>query len=152
MGKPYFHAQNAAREFGGVPEDYLAIEEFMDSSRKVLGDMRHRALTHHTWFIYEVLVRIFGTVITNSADKTVSVAEIGELHVKDDFNGQLPNAQDFLEAIEIAPWMTHCQDGHLPPSAVELAKIQQLRTSPKEMMTDGSRLPYIDPMSMRMDL
>ncbi|MCX4554121.1 hypothetical protein [Streptomyces sp. NBC_01500] len=37
------HAVSAAKKWGGQPEHYLPIEEFIDSSKKVLGDARH----HH---------------------------------------------------------------------------------------------------------
>lgn len=29
----YFHAKSASRKWGGDPEDYIQIEEFIDSSK-----------------------------------------------------------------------------------------------------------------------
>ena len=46
--KPIIHAESSARKFGGQPEDYLEIHNFMDSSKSVIADNRHRALTHNT--------------------------------------------------------------------------------------------------------
>lgn len=57
------HAQSAARKWGGRPEDYIAIHEFVDSSKKIIGDVRHRSMYHHTtgvWLCQEV----FGRTIT----------------------------------------------------------------------------------------
>ena len=40
MAKPWIHAVSSAKRFGGVPDDYLAIHEFMDSSKSTIADMR----------------------------------------------------------------------------------------------------------------
>ena len=101
MGKPMIHAQSSARLFGGKPEDYLEIHKFIDSSRDAFPDVRHRALTHNPWFINTIVVRVFGEVLVNSAVKAVSVREIAEHHVLEDFGGKfIPSAQDYLEQIE----------------------------------------------------
>ena len=69
MAKPWIHALSSARKFGGKPEDYIDIHNLMDSSKGSIGDNRHRALTHNTWFIAPEgpLERIFGVTIKNSA-------------------------------------------------------------------------------------
>lgn len=51
MSKPMIHAMSSAKRFGGVPEDYLPLHQFMDSSKSAHADNRHRALTHNAWFI-----------------------------------------------------------------------------------------------------
>jgi len=67
MAKPLIHAQSSARKFGGQPEDYLEIHDFLDSSKAVFPDNRHRALTHNSWFIF-VVERVFGHTITIKTD------------------------------------------------------------------------------------
>lgn len=104
MSKPWIHSQSSARKFGGKPEDYLDIHNFMDSSKAVLADNRHRTLTHNSWFIGFVLERVFGTTFENSAGKTISVRDIGEQHVFEDM-GCIPSAHDYLAEIEYKPWM-----------------------------------------------
>lgn len=120
MAKPIIHAQNSARKFGGVPEDYLEIHNFMDSSKAVFPDNRHRALTHNAWFLSVVLERVFGVTLENSEGKTVAVRDIGEQHVLEDFGGRfIPSAQDFLQGITYEPWM----NGHgEPPSRATLQR------------------------------
>lgn len=59
MAHPITHAESSARRYGGVPEDYLEIHDFMDSSKAAFPDNRHRALTHTSWFIF-VVERVFG--------------------------------------------------------------------------------------------
>lgn len=115
--KPHVHAKSSAEKFGGKPEDYLEIHIFMDSSKGVISDHRHRALTHNSWFILNVLPRVFGYSIKNSDGQEVSVQDIGEQHVIEDYRGRfIPSAQDFLERMEYADWMKNGSSG-LPSSA-----------------------------------
>ncbi len=108
MAKPWMHAEISVRRFGGKVEDYLAIHEFMDSSKLAIPDSRHRALTHHNFFIEQVLKRVFGASIRNSSGKTVSVQDIGEQHCLDDFGHRfIPTAQDYLQEMETKPWMNN---------------------------------------------
>ncbi len=122
MSKPYIHAQSSARIFGGKAKDYLDIHEFIDSSKEAFSDLRHRALTHHPWFISKILPRVFGVTRKNSSGRTYSVVEVGERHVHEDFRGKfIPSAQDFLEQIEMHDWMDNGGKGNtLPPSHIKL--------------------------------
>src|SRR5690242_3002510 len=107
--KPHIHAESSAKQFGGKPEDYLPIHELMDSSKSIVADHRHRMFTHNTWFIM-LLERIFGSTITNSDGKKVSVRDIGEQHVLEDFRGKfIPSGQDWVKHLEYAPWMNNGQ-------------------------------------------
>ena len=114
MAKPYLHALSSAHRWGGTPEDYLPIHDLLDSSKAVFPDNRHRALTHNAWFIGTIIERIFGATLTNRDGRVVSVRDVAEQHVLEDFGGRfIPSAQDFLEALAHEPWM----NGHgAPPS------------------------------------
>jgi hypothetical protein len=46
VAHPYHHALSSVREWGGPIEDYLAIHDFFDESKKIIADFRHRALRH----------------------------------------------------------------------------------------------------------
>jgi hypothetical protein len=106
MAKPYIHAVSSARKFGGKPEDYLEIHNLLDSSKATIADSRHRALTHNAWFVGFILEKIFGTAFTNSDGKVVSVRDIGEQHVLEDYSKRfIPSAQDFLQEIPYQEWM-----------------------------------------------
>lgn len=120
MAKPYLHALSSAKKFGGQPEDYIEIHQLMDSSKGVIPDNRHRALTHTSWFLSTILERIFGITITNSDGKIISVRDVGEQHVLEDYGGKfIPTAQDFLQEIPYLSWM---QNQDLPPSRQALEK------------------------------
>ena len=122
MAKPYIHAQSSAKKYGGTWEDYIEIHEFMDSSKAVIPDNRHRALTHNSWFIGFILPKVFGETFKRKSDgKIVSTRDIGEQHVLEDYNRKfIPSAQDFIAEMEFKPWM---QNGlGAPPSHAKLFK------------------------------
>jgi hypothetical protein len=101
--KPWCHAKNSARRYGGIPDDYLPIHDFFDSSKATIADMRHRALLHSAFGIF-VVERVFGTNITNADSATVSVRDIGEDHVTEDI-GFIPSVDKWLKNMKIQPWM-----------------------------------------------
>jgi hypothetical protein len=106
MSKPYIHALSSTKKFGGKPEDYLEIHNLMDSSKACMCNNLHRALTHNSWFVGTILEKVFGTTIVNSDNKKISVRDIGEQHVAEDFGGKyIPTAQDFLMEMEMKEWM-----------------------------------------------
>lgn len=118
MAKPWVHAVSSAKQFGGEPEDYIEIHNLMDSSKAAMGDVRHRALTHNTWFVGTILEKIFGVTITNSKGRKVSVRSIGEQHCLEDYRGKfIPTAQDFIQNMEVEPWMINGRGD--PPSSYE---------------------------------
>lgn len=120
MAKPEIHAKSSAKRFGGTWEDYVEIHKLMDSSKGAIADNRHRALTHNAWFISEILERIkfvnstpckpdgrFYTIV-NSDGKEISVREIGEQHVLEDFGMRfIPSAQDYIQEMEMKSWMNN---------------------------------------------
>lgn len=126
MSKPWIHSLSSAKKFGGIPEDYIEIHNLMDSSKQALPDNRHRALTHTSWFLF-ILEKIFGVTITNSEGKKVSVRDIGEQHILEDFRGKfIPTPQDYLSLIPFQSWMDNGKHG-LPPSSSNLQPQADLR-------------------------
>jgi hypothetical protein len=80
----------------------------MDSSKKYFSDNRHRALTHNMFFIFEVMIPLFGEYITNSNGKLVSVKDICEYHILEDYGKKfIPNVSDFLNEMEVKSWMAN---------------------------------------------
>jgi hypothetical protein len=113
MSKPYIHATSSAKKFGGTFEDYMEIHEFLDSSKSVIADNRHRALTHNSWFISVVIPRVFGEVFKRKSDGViVSSRDVAELHVLEDYRHKyIPSASDFLSKIPFEPWMQNGEKG-----------------------------------------
>lgn len=100
--KPYLHAKSSAGKWGGVPEEYLAIHDFLDSSKSAHASVKHRAVLHSAFGIY-IAERVFGHNITVGV-KTVSVRDIAERHVIEDL-GTIPSLDDWLKAMELQEWM-----------------------------------------------
>lgn len=133
MSKPYIHAVSSARRFGGEPEDYIEIHNLMDSSKGAIADNRHRALTHTSWFLSTILERVFGVTITNSQGRKVSVRDVGEQHILEDFGGRfIPTAQDYLEHMNFEEWMQNGIRG--VPSSFK--KIDENRKTKIKLITD----------------
>lgn len=111
----WHHAQSAARKWGGIPEEYIAIEEFIDSSKKHIGDVRHRSMYHHTEGIW-LCQQIFGrTIAVGERGIQVPVRLVAERHVLEDL-GWLPSPKDYIDGMAIRPWMSGAQRKELPLS------------------------------------
>lgn len=113
------HAVSAARKWGGTPDDYIAIEEFVDSSKLVIGDVRHRSIYHHTTGVW-LCQQVFGRTITvakknGHGSVEVPVRLIAERHVIEDL-GWLPSPADYITGMPIKPWMSGSQRKELPLS------------------------------------
>lgn len=111
----WYHAKSSARKWGGSPEDYLPIHDFIDSSKKIIGDVRHRSIYHHTegTFLCE---RIFGTTIAVGR-KQIPVREIAERHIIEDL-GWLPTPADYIKGMPVEKWMSGSQRREVPLSLI----------------------------------
>ena len=133
MSKPHIHARSSAKKFGGKWEDYFPVHHFLDCSKGAFPDNRHRALTHNSWFIMEVLPRVkfpnsgpmtpdfqFPTVV-NSDGTHISVRDIAETHILEDFKMKfIPTVADYLSGMEMEPWMNNGMGGDTPESFKKL--------------------------------
>lgn len=134
MAKPWIHSLSSAKKYGGIPEDYMPIHQFLDSSKGADASNRHRVVTHNAWFISAVLERIkfpnsgpeinytFPTII-NSDGKVVSVRDIGETHLLEDFQGRfIPALSDYIQLMDYADWL---EGRGVPPSYEKIAEKQK---------------------------
>lgn len=107
----WYHAQSCAKKWGGTPEQYLPVHEFIDSSKQVIGDVRHRSLYHHTLGVW-LCQRIFGVALNIEREGgsvvRVPVRLIAERHIIEDL-GWLPSPADYIEDMPIKAWMSGAQ-------------------------------------------
>ena len=103
MAHPYHHAVSSAKKYGGEPEDFIRLHEWLDASKAHMADFRHRALRHRSEGIF-MLEEIFGTTLTISTGRVVPVRFIGEQHVLEDL-GRIPTVADWLGKIQPESWM-----------------------------------------------
>ena len=97
MSHSWYHCHSSAKRFGGKPEDYFAIHEWFDESKRGFADYRHRALRHHSEGIFEA-VKVFGETITISTGAKVPTRLIGEQHVLEDLRF-IPSLKGWLKCI-----------------------------------------------------
>ncbi len=129
---PLLHTDSSMRKFKGETEEdrlqFLKIHQKMDCSKGWISDNRHRVLTHTMFWVYEVMIPIFGSAIKLSSGREVSVKDVCEQHILEDFRLKfIPTPQDFIQEMTYKKWM---QNGAgVPPSAEklypELAELQK---------------------------
>lgn len=112
MTHPLFHSQSSVRRFGGKVEDYQRIHDWLDGTKELFADFRHRALRHHSHGVFEA-ERVFGIAIRNSDGRDVPVRYIAEQHIKEDCGGIVPTVADWLSRIVPETWMSRGYS--LPP-------------------------------------
>jgi hypothetical protein len=98
----YKHSEISVKRRGGKIEDYLPIHDFMDCTKELCSDNRHRIL-HTIWGIRRVIVPIFGQVIENSDGKLINVKDLCEQdHILPDYQNRfIPTLTDFITSINV---------------------------------------------------
>jgi len=103
MAHPYHHSVSSAKRWGGSVEDYIRIHDWLDESKKILADFRHRALRHHAEGIF-MAETVFGATVTLSTGRIIPTRWIAEQHVREDL-GCIPSFADWAKAIRPERWM-----------------------------------------------
>lgn len=101
--KPFDHARHSVKKWGGKPEDYLPIHDFIDCSKAAHPDMRHRAILHNALGCF-IVERVFGHNLTNSEGRLVSTRDVAEQHILDDM-GFIPTISDYLKDMPMYDWL-----------------------------------------------
>lgn len=98
---PYKHSEISVSKRGGKIQDYYPIHSFMDSTKELCSDHRHRIL-HNLWGIRRVMIPIFGSTIINAEGKIISVKDICEQdHILPDYNNRfIPTLSDFIDQFD----------------------------------------------------
>lgn len=101
----------SVRHFGGQSDDYLALHSFIDS---ITNECKGAWGITHSTFGLSLAEKKFGYVI---GPRDVPTRTAAEKHILAEF-GEIPSAQDWLEALPIRPWMYN----QATQLSVELAK------------------------------
>lgn len=114
---PWYHAMSSSKKFGGVPQDYIEVHNWLDETKKFTGDWTHRALRHHSAGIEEA-VQKFNHVIWLKDGRGVPVKVVAEQHVIEDC-GFIPTVSSWLSILKANPeqWMirSHAKSKDLEP-------------------------------------
>jgi hypothetical protein len=98
------HCLQSCERFGGLPDDYLPLHQFINSARTVLPDEVSRCILHNAWGI-DIAVRCIGATFRRSSDHVrLSTREVAESHVLRDL-GTIPTMLETLHAVPLAKWM-----------------------------------------------
>lgn len=104
---------SSVKTFGGKSEDYIKIHEWFDQTKAHFPDLRHRAILHNSFGIF-LCEQVFGKTIKNSNNQNISVKDIAEQHILEDFGGKfIPTIQDYLENMKFEEWINN---NGTPPS------------------------------------
>ena len=105
MSHPLEHAKSSVRRWGGQISDYQLIHEWFDETKAWIGHSKHRMFRHHSEGIFEC-EKVFGPSFINSDGRTVYTRYVGEQHVKEDCNGYIPTAKEWVDNINTpTEWM-----------------------------------------------
>lgn len=94
------HARISAKRWGGEPEDDYELHAFIDSTKSLCSDARHRIL-YTLWGINSVLVPVWHS-LQNNADKSIDIKDLCERdHLLVDYQQRfIPTLNDFVNAID----------------------------------------------------
>ncbi|MFK8007848.1 MAG: hypothetical protein AB8H03_15825 [Saprospiraceae bacterium] len=95
------HAEISVYRCGGQIDDYYPIHSFIDCTKELCSDNRHRIL-HTMWGIKRVIIPIFGHTIINSDGKSINVKDLCERdHILADYRNRfIPTLTDFVNSID----------------------------------------------------
>src|ERR1700744_3834967 len=93
------HSLLSKKKFNGIPEDYLSIHKFLDTSKLFYFDIRHRILLHNTYGI-DLCTRKFGETMINADGKRVMVRDIAAEHCKEDCMGVVPTLNNWFKYVD----------------------------------------------------
>lgn len=110
--KPYIHGKIHAKKYGGKPEDYADIDDFIDSSKTAVADVRHRAILHSAFGCF-VVEQMFGRTRFNSEGKEYSPRDVAEDHILQDL-GFIPTMEHYLNNMKICDWMSGTEKTRKP--------------------------------------
>jgi hypothetical protein len=102
--KAFLHGKIHAKKYGGVPDDYADIDDFIDSTKQAVADVRHRAILHSAFGCF-VVEKMFGRTRVNSDGREYSPRDVAEDHILQDL-GFIPSMEQYLNNMTIQPWMS----------------------------------------------
>ena len=128
MAHPNIHAKSSAKKFGGKPEDYIHLHEWMDETKGWVGESLHRIFRHHSEGIFEA-ENVFGPTLINSDGAIVYTRYVAEQHVREDCDGYIPSAKE---------WVMHLKSGKPALWMIKTQKIVSTGEIPINKTDDGT--------------
>jgi len=109
VAHPLLHAKSSVKKWGGKEQDYIHLHNWLDETKSWISHSVHRMFRHHSEGIFE-MERLFGASFVNSDGKTVYTRYVGERHVREDCDGYLPCAKEWVDNLKTPKkWMLKTQ-------------------------------------------
>lgn len=108
--KSFLHDNIMAKKYGGLPSDYSDIDDFIDSTKTAVADVRHRAILHSAFGCF-LVEKVFGRVRINSDGREYSPRDVAEQHIIQDL-GFIPTMESYLRHMTLMPWMSGTEKGN----------------------------------------
>lgn len=89
MAHPLYHARSAATKYGGPPSDYYELECFLDQSKQLVADCRHRLILHNEWGVCVTVLRFGGSYYIHGKSQ---IQNLAERHIIEDL-GHIPSVE-----------------------------------------------------------
>lgn len=71
------HCRISQKRWGGALEDYYPIHDFIDCTKELCPDSRHR-IFHTMWAVKNIVVPAFGHTLVNSDGKSIDIKDMCE--------------------------------------------------------------------------
>ena len=101
---PIIHSKSSAKHFGGDWVDYIAIHNWLDSSKVHIADCRHRHTHHHDSGVDRVVEK-FGEFIELSDGSKALTSSVAIQHIKEDCGGRTDKGRLVQRIDGLSPWM-----------------------------------------------
>jgi len=128
---PVEHCKISINKRGGEIDDYYQLHSFIDSTKELCSDNRHRVLHTH-WGIRRVIIPIFGHTIKVSNGKELNVKAICEQdHILPDYRNKfIPTILDFIDELEELNEQEKLEINNIHKGYNEEKEIQEILMSP----------------------
>jgi len=98
---PVDHSKISVNKRGGQIDDYYQLHSFIDSTKELCSDNRHRILHTH-WGIRRIIIPKFGHTLKISTGKEINVKDVCEHdHILPDYRNKfIPTLLDFSDELD----------------------------------------------------
>jgi hypothetical protein len=102
--EPEQHCMTSVANFGGKPDDYLTVHEFLDEVVARYPNLPGAWVITHSTFGLALVEAVVGPYITRADGKIVPTRTIAEKHILSEYR-HINTVHAFLSHMPVVPWM-----------------------------------------------
>lgn len=113
MAHALYHSRASAHRYGGQARDYLPLHSFLDQTKALIADCRHRMVLHNEWGV-DIVTAYFGPTVAG-----VPTRQLTEDHIREDLD-EIPTLERAIGGVPPA-WRTptHSLEQELDPHTLQ---------------------------------